>query len=70
MSRSRMRSQGIEHTPHQSSDDDDDDYVQWAPKLMVEIAASGASYDLHDKPKVYCQMGYRNILFGKWLTIK
>ncbi len=31
----------------------DDDYVQGAPELIVEIAASSASYDLHDKLKVY-----------------
>jgi Uma2 family endonuclease len=29
----------------------DDDYVQGAPELIVEIAASTASYDLHDKKK-------------------
>jgi Uma2 family endonuclease len=31
----------------------DDDYVQGAPELIVEIAASTASYDLHDKKKAY-----------------
>jgi Uma2 family endonuclease len=31
----------------------DDDYVEGAPELIVEIAASSASYDLHDKLKVY-----------------
>jgi Uma2 family endonuclease len=30
-----------------------DDYVEGAPELIVEIAASSASYDLHKKLKVY-----------------
>lgn len=30
-----------------------DDYVEGAPELIVEIAASSAAYDLHDKLKVY-----------------
>jgi Uma2 family endonuclease len=31
----------------------EDDYVEGAPELIVEIAASTASYDLHEKLKVY-----------------
>jgi len=31
----------------------DDDYVEGSPELIVEIAASSMSYDLHDKLKVY-----------------
>jgi Uma2 family endonuclease len=31
----------------------DDDYVEGAPELIVEIAASTASLDLHDKLKAY-----------------
>lgn len=30
-----------------------DDYVEGAPELIVEIAASTASYDLHEKLRVY-----------------
>jgi Uma2 family endonuclease len=30
-----------------------DDYIEGAPELVVEIAASSASYDLHDKLHVY-----------------
>ncbi len=30
-----------------------DDYVEGAPELIVEIAASSASYDLHEKRRVY-----------------
>ena len=31
----------------------DNDYVEGAPELIVEIAASSASFDLHEKLKVY-----------------
>ncbi|MEG3975600.1 Uma2 family endonuclease [Microcoleus sp. herbarium8] len=31
----------------------DDDYLEGAPELVVEIAASSASYDLHDKLRIY-----------------
>jgi Uma2 family endonuclease len=31
----------------------DDDYLEGSPELIVEIAASSASYDLHDKLHVY-----------------
>jgi Uma2 family endonuclease len=31
----------------------EDDYVEGAPELIVEIAASSASYDMYDKLKVY-----------------
>ena len=34
-----------------------DDYVEGAPELLAEIAASSASYDLHDKMDVYCRSG-------------
>jgi Putative restriction endonuclease len=30
-----------------------DEYLEGVPELMVEIAASSASYDLHDKRWVY-----------------
>ena len=30
-----------------------DDYIEGPPELVVEIAASSASYDLHDKLRVY-----------------
>lgn len=32
---------------------DDDDYLDGAPELVVEVAASGAAYDLHDKLRAY-----------------
>lgn len=35
----------------------DDDFIDGAPELIVEIAASSAAYDLHDKLKVYRRNG-------------
>jgi Uma2 family endonuclease len=35
----------------------DDDYIEGPPELMVEIAASSASYDLHDKKRAYQRNG-------------
>jgi len=40
----------------------DDDYIEGAPELVVEIAASTASYDLHDKLRVYRRNGVREYL--------
>lgn len=34
-----------------------DDYVEGSPELIVEIAASSASYDLHDKMRAYRRNG-------------
>ncbi len=39
-----------------------DDYITGAPELMVEIAASSASYDLHDKLRVYQRCGVQEYL--------
>ena len=36
---------------------DDDDYVAGAPELIAEVAASSASYDLHDKLNAYRRNG-------------
>lgn len=36
---------------------DEDDYLQGPPELIVEIAASSAAYDLHDKKRVYARSG-------------
>ena len=35
----------------------EDDYLEGAPELIVEIAASSASYDLHDKRRAYARNG-------------
>lgn len=40
----------------------DDDYLEGAPELIVEIAASGASYDLHEKLRVYRRNGVQEYL--------
>ena len=40
----------------------DDDYLEGAPELIAEIAASSASYDLHDKRRAYCRNGVREYL--------
>jgi Uma2 family endonuclease len=36
---------------------DDEDFVDGAPQLIVEVAASSASYDLHDKKEAYRRAG-------------
>ncbi len=41
---------------------DDDGYVIGAPELVVEVAASSASYDLHDKKRVYARNGVQEYL--------
>ncbi len=44
----------------------EDDYIEGAPDLIVEIAASSASYDLHDKLRAYRRNGVCEYLV--WLT--
>jgi Uma2 family endonuclease len=39
-----------------------DDYIEGPPELIVEIAASSASYDLHDKLRVYRRNGVQEYL--------
>ncbi len=39
-----------------------DDYIEGAPELVVEIAASSAAYDLHDKKKVYRRNGVQEYI--------
>jgi Uma2 family endonuclease len=45
---------------------DSDDYLEGAPELTVEIAASSASYDLHEKLRLYQRSGVREYLV--WRT--
>jgi len=45
----------------------DDDYIEGAPELIVEIAASSASHDLHDKRNVYRRNGVCEYLV--WRTL-
>ncbi|QLL29196.1 Uma2 family endonuclease [Thermosynechococcus sichuanensis E542] len=44
----------------------EDGYIEGAPELVVEIAASSAAYDLHDKLKVYRRNGVQEYLV--WCT--
>jgi Uma2 family endonuclease len=44
----------------------EDDYIEGAPELIVEVAASSASYDLHDKRRVYRRNGVQEYLV--WRT--
>ena len=39
-----------------------DDYVEGAPELLAEIAASSASYDMHDKMDAYRRSGVQEYL--------
>ena len=41
---------------------DEDDYLEGAPELVVEVAASSASYDLYEKLAVYRRNGVREYL--------
>lgn len=40
----------------------DDDYLEGSPELIVEVAASSASYDLHVKREVYRRNGVQEYL--------
>jgi Uma2 family endonuclease len=44
----------------------EDDYIEGAPELIVEVAASTASYDVHDKLRAYRRNGAREYMV--WLT--
>jgi Uma2 family endonuclease len=55
----------------------EDDYVEGAPELVVEIAASSASYDLHDKLDVYRRNGVQEYIVWQvydqkltWLSLQ
>ena len=56
---------------------DDGDYVGGAPELIVEVAASSVSYDLHDKLRAYQRNGVREYLVWRvwdraidWLVLR
>ena len=42
-----------------------DDYLAGPPELVVEIAASSASYDMHDKRRVYARNGVQEYLVAQ-----
>ncbi|HBB35636.1 MAG TPA: Uma2 family endonuclease [Cyanobacteria bacterium UBA8803] len=41
---------------------DEDDYIEGAPELVAEVAASSASIDLHDKKRVYRRNGVQEYI--------
>jgi len=45
---------------------DDEGYLVGAPELAIEVAASSASYDLHDKLEMYRHNGVQE--YGVWRT--
>lgn len=45
----------------------EDDYLEGAPQLVVEIAASSASYDLHEKMRAYRRNGVREYVVWRVL---
>jgi len=45
-----------------------DDYIEGSPELIVEIAASSASLDLHDKKRAYRRSGVQEYLV--WRTLE
>ena len=52
---------------HGGQSDTVDGYVEGAPELIVEVAASSASYDLHDKLHVYRRNGVREyVVWRVW----
>ena len=46
---------------------DENDYLSGAPELVAEISATSASYDLHEKLRVYRRSGVREYIV--WRTL-
>ena len=42
----------------------EDDYIEGAPELIAEVAASSATYDLGDKKKAYRRNGVQEYIVG------
>lgn len=40
----------------------EDDFVEGAPELIIEVAATSANYDMHDKKRVYARSGVAEYL--------
>jgi Uma2 family endonuclease len=53
-----------------SSTVSEDDYIEGAPELIVEVAASSAANDLHDKKKVYRRNGVKEYIVWQVLENK
>lgn len=45
----------------------DDDYIEGTPPLVIEVAASSANYDLHDKKELYRRAGVHEYIV--WRTL-
>ncbi|BAZ31920.1 hypothetical protein NIES4074_43930 [Cylindrospermum sp. NIES-4074] len=45
----------------------EDDYIEGAPELVIEISASSAAYDLHDKKKAYRRNGIQEYIVWRIL---
>ena len=56
----------IDHDKGGQSRISSDDYVEGPPELCIEIAASTAAYDMHQKKRAYRRNGVREYLV--WLT--
>lgn len=48
----------------------EDDYIEGAPELIAEIAASSAAIDLHDKKRVYRRNGVKEYIVWQVLDRK
>jgi Uma2 family endonuclease len=48
--------------------DDEDGYMHGSPEFVVEISASSATYDLHDKLDIYRRAGVREYLVWRVLN--
>lgn len=46
---------------------DEDEYIEGAPELVAEVAASSASIDLHDKKRVYRRNGVQEYIVWRVL---
>ena len=56
---------------------DENDYITGAPELVVEVASSSASYDLHEKKKIYRRNGVKEYIVWRvkdqqldWFTLQ
>jgi Uma2 family endonuclease len=54
--------------PGQQATISEDDYIEGAPELVIEIAASSVAIDLHDKKRAYRRNGVREYLV--WRTLE
>lgn len=43
----------------------DDDYLEGAPELIIEVAASSASYDMNKKKRIYARNGVREYIVAQ-----